>query len=139
MAYWLVKSEPDEFSFADQVARGATGEPWTGVRNHQARNLLRAMKTGDLAFFYHTGGEKQIVGVVRVIAEVYPDPTDPAWDCVTFAAEARLTQPVTLARIKADPALADMALVRQARLSVQPVTEPQWAHILGLAGGTAPA
>lgn len=138
MAYWLVKSEPDVFSFADQVARGAAGEPWTGVRNHQARNLLRAMKVGDLAFFYHTGGEKQVVGVVRVISDVFPDPTDPAWDCVTVVAEAALRQPVTLAAIKADPALADMALVRQARLSVQPVTDAQWAHIIGLSGGTNP-
>lgn len=138
MASWLVKSEPDAFSFADQVARGAEGEPWTGVRNHQARNLLRAMKVGEQAFFYHTGGEKQIVGVVRVIRAAWPDPTDPAWDCVTFVAEAALRQPVSLATIKADPALADMALVRQARLSVQPVSEGQWMHLLGLAGGVVP-
>ncbi len=138
MASWLVKSEPDEFSFADQVARGAGGEPWTGVRNHQARNFLRAMQVGDQAFFYHTGGERQIVGVARVIRAAWPDPTDPAWDCVTLVAEAALRQPVTLAAIKADPALADMALVRQARLSVQPVTQLQWTRVLALAGGTAP-
>lgn len=138
MAFWLLKTEPDAFSWRDQVARGAAGEPWTGVRNHQARNLLKAMKAGDQAFFYHTGGEKQIVGVVRVIREAFPDPTDPAWDCVTVSAEAALRQPVSLATIKADPALADMALVRQARLSVQPVTDQQWTRLLGLAGGTGP-
>lgn len=136
MAYWLVKTEPDVFSWRDQIARGAAGEPWTGVRNHQAKNHLAAMRLGDTALFYHTGGEKQAVGVVRVIREAYPDPTDEtgAFVCVDLAAERALPRPVGLAAVKADPRLAQMALVRLARLSVQPVTPEEWAAMMELAG-----
>ncbi len=130
MAYWLLKSEPDSFSWADQVARGAKGEPWTGVRNHQAKNFLKQMAVGDLAFFYHTGDEKQIVGVVEVIKTAYPDPTDPVWFAIDVVARDPLKRPVSLASIKADPALAELALVKSPRLSVQPVSEAHWQHVL---------
>ena len=130
MAYWLLKSEPDSFSWAEQVARGAKGEPWTGVRNHQAKNFLKQMATGDLAFFYHTGDEKQIVGVVEVIKTAYPDPTDLSWFAVDVVARDPLKRPVSLASIKADPALAELALVKSPRLSVQPVSEAHWQHVL---------
>jgi predicted RNA-binding protein with PUA-like domain len=130
MAYWLLKSEPDSFSWADQVASGAKGERWTGVRNHQAKNFLKQMAIGDLAFFYHTGNEKQIVGVVEVIKTAYPDPTDLAWFAVDVVARDALKWPVSLARIKADPALAELALVKSPRLSVQPVSEAHWQHVL---------
>jgi predicted RNA-binding protein with PUA-like domain len=130
MAYWLLKSEPDSFSWADQVARGAKGEPWTGVRNHQAKNFLKQMAIGDLAFFYHTGDEKQIVGVVEVIKTAYPDPTDLSWFAVDVVARDPLKRPVSLASIKADPALAELALVKSPRLSVQPVSEAHWQHVL---------
>ena len=130
MAYWLLKSEPDSFSWADQVARGDAGEPWTGVRNHQAKNFLKQMAIGDLAFFYHTGNEKQIVGVVEVIKTAYPDPTDPVWFAIDVVARDPLKRPVSLASIKADPALADLALVKSPRLSVQPVSEAHWQHVL---------
>ena len=130
MAYWLLKSEPDSFSWADQVARGAKGEPWTGVRNHQAKNFLKQMAIGDLAFFYHTGDEKQIVGVVEVIKTAYPDPTDLSWFAVDVVARDSVKRPVSLASIKADPALAELALVKSPRLSVQPVSEAHWQHVL---------
>jgi len=130
MAYWLLKSEPDSFSWADQVARGAKGEPWTGVRNHQAKNFLKQMAIGDLAFFYHTGDEKQIVGMVEVIKTAYPDPTDPVWFAVDVVARDPLKRPVSLASIKADPALSELALVKAPRLSVQPVSETHWQHVL---------
>jgi predicted RNA-binding protein with PUA-like domain len=130
MAYWLLKSEPDSFSWADQVARGAKGEPWTGVRNHQAKNFLKQMAIGDLAFFYHTGDEKQIVGMVEVIKTAYPDPTDPVWFAVDVVARDPLKRPVSLASIKADPALSELALVKAPRLSVQPVSEAHWQHVL---------
>lgn len=130
MAYWLLKSEPDSFSWADQVARGAKGEPWTGVRNHQAKNFLKQMAIGDLAFFYHTGDEKQIVGVVEVIKTAYPDPTDLSWFAVDVVARDPLKRLVSLASIKADPALAELALVKSPRLSVQPVSEAHWQHVL---------
>lgn len=130
MAYWLLKSEPDGFSWADQVARGAAGEPWTGVRNHQAKNFLKQMAIGDLAFFYHTGDEKQIVGVVEVVKTAYKDPTDPAWFAVDVAARVALDKPVLLSSIKADPALTEMALVKSPRLSVQPVSSAHWQHVL---------
>jgi predicted RNA-binding protein with PUA-like domain len=136
MARWLVKTEPDVFSWADQVARGSAGEPWTGVRNHQAKNHLRAMQVGDEAFFYHTGDEKRVVGIVRVMAPAYPDPTDEtaAFVCVDVEAVRSLSTPVSLAQIKAEPALAQMALVRAARLSVQPVTDDEWEAVLRLSG-----
>lgn len=136
MAYWLVKTEPDVFGWSEQVARGAKGEPWTGVRNHQAKNNLAAMAKGDQAFFYHTGDERRIVGVVEVVRAAYPDPSDPAWVVVDVAARSALAHPLSLADIKADPALADMVLIRNSRLSVQPVTAAQWRRILVLAGAT---
>jgi len=128
MAYWLLKTEPDVFSWDDQVNRGAKGEPWTGVRNHIAKKNLRAMKKGEHAFFYHTGDEKQVVGIVEVIRESYPDPTDPTgiFVAVDVKAVAPFPRPVTLASIKADKRLADMVLARNPRLSVQPVTATEW-------------
>jgi predicted RNA-binding protein with PUA-like domain len=134
MAYWLLKTEPDVFGWPQQVAVGARGEPWTGVRNPAARAHLRAMAVGDEALFYHTGDERAAVGVVVVIKPVYPDPTDPtgAWVCVDVAAVRPLGRPVTLAAIKASPSLADIALVRQPRLSVQPLSAEAWAAILAL-------
>src|ERR687893_2842807 len=118
LAHWLVKSEPDAFSWDDQVSRGA--EPWTGVRNALAARHLREMRRGDRAFFYHSNVGKEIVGVVEVAREAYPDPTDPSerWVCVDMRAVAPILKPVTLAAIKAEPGLADIALVRQSRLSV---------------------
>ena len=129
MAFWLVKSEPEAFSWAQQVHNNV--EPWTGVRNYQARNNLAAMKIGDLAFFYHSVSEKRIVGVVEVVREAYPDPTaeDPRWVCVDVKAMGAFGRPVSLAEIKADPALADMALLKQSRLSVAPVTEQEFRHL----------
>lgn len=135
MAFWLLKSEPDVFSWAMQVARGAAGEPWTGVRNHQAKGMLARMAPGDLGLFYHTGGEKAAVGVAAVARGAYPDPTGPDWLCVDVVAHAALARPVTLSTIKADPLLASMALVRQARLSVQPVTDAEWDRVVALGGG----
>src|SRR3954454_8704981 len=121
--YWLVKSEPEAFSWDQQVANGV--EPWTGVRNHTAKNNLKAMKQGDRAFFYHSGLGKEIVGVVEVVREAYPDPTAEAgsWVCVDTKAIAPMPKPVTLAAIKADPNFADLALVRQSRLSVVPISK----------------
>ncbi|MBS1068558.1 EVE domain-containing protein [Gluconobacter cerinus] len=134
MVYWLIKSEPEAFSWNEQVRNDI--EPWTGVRNYQARNNLAAMKTDDLAFFYHSVSEKQIVGVVRVVKEAYPDPTadDPRWVCVDVKANGAFTTPVTLAQIKADPALEEMALLRQSRLSVAPVTEQEFRHLTKIGG-----
>ena len=136
MAYWLLKTEPESFGWADQVARGEKGEPWTGVRNFAAARHLRAMRRGDEAFFYHTGEEKRIVGTVAVIREAYRDPTDESgkFVCVDVKALAPLPRPVTLAEVKADPRFADMLLVRQARLSVQPVTDAEWAAIIAMGG-----
>jgi predicted RNA-binding protein with PUA-like domain len=134
MAYWLLKTEPEDFSWADQVARGRAGEVWSGVRNHQAKNFLKAMHIGDQGFFYHTGSERVIVGMVDITTSAYPDPTDEAWLAVTVAARETLPKPVTLTQIKAHPALADMALIKQSRLSVQPVTAQEWDVILALGG-----
>lgn len=140
MAKWLFKSEPDTWGWADQVARGARGEPWDGVRNYQARNFMRQMAIGDLGFFYHSQKEKAIVGIVKIIAEAHPDPStdDPRWECVDIQAIMPLAQPITLDDIKSDPKLVDMALVKQARLSVQPVTEQEWDHILSRTGTKIP-
>ena len=137
MAYWLVKSEPAAFGWADQVARGV--EPWTGVRNHAARLNLRAMRLGDRAFFYHSNVGKEIVGVVEVAREAYPDPTAEAgdWVCVDMRALGPLPRPVTLAEMKADPALAGLALIRHSRLSVVPVSAAHWAHICRRGGWEA--
>lgn len=134
MAFWLVKSEPDAFGWAEQVARGV--EPWTGVRNHAARNNLRAMRRGDRAFFYHSNTGREIVGVVEVAREAYPDPTagDGDWVCVDMRAVGPLPRPVTLATMKADPALSGLALIRQSRLSVVPVSDAHWHHICRLGG-----
>jgi predicted RNA-binding protein with PUA-like domain len=134
MAYWLVKSEPGAWSWDDQVRDQVTA--WDGVRNHQAANNLKAMKVGDKAFFYHSVNEKQIVGVVEVVREAYLDPTDKAgrFVAVDVKAVAPVPQPVTLAQIKAEPRLADLALVRQSRLSVVPVEEGHWRLICDMAG-----
>ena len=132
MQHWLVKSEPESFSWDQQVANGV--EPWTGVRSHQAKNNLRAMKQGDRAFFYHSNTGKEIVGVVEVVREAYPDPGDEKWSCVDMKAVGPVPRPVTLAAIKADPALADMALVRYSRLSVAPVRPEEWTYICKLGG-----
>jgi predicted RNA-binding protein with PUA-like domain len=126
MAYWLLKSEPDDWSWAEQVAKGRDGAEWTGIRNFSAQKHLRAMKKGERAFFYHTGKERAIVGIVRVIAEAHPDSTDPAWRAIDVAAVQKLATPVGLDRIKADRRLAGMPLVRLPRLSVQPVSEAEW-------------
>ncbi len=134
MATWLVKSEPDAFSWQQQVERGT--EPWTGVRNHAAKLNLRAMRSGDLAFFYHSGTGREIVGVVEVAREAYPDPTavDRDWTCVDVRAVGPLPSPVTLAQIKGDPDLRDMTLLRQSRLSVVPIDRPHWERICALGG-----
>ena len=136
MAYWLLKSEPATWSWDNQVDKGRKGEPWTGVRNHTAKHNLMKMKKGDHAWFYHSGDEKRIVGVVEVIREHYPDPTDPEgkFVVVDVKATAPLPKPVTLADIKADKRLKSMVLVHQSRLSVQPVTEQEWRIIAGLGG-----
>lgn len=129
MAFWLLKTEPDEFSWDDQVKSGAKGETWSGVRNFAARRHLKEMKKGDKFFFYHTGDEKQVVGIGEVIREAFPDPTakkDEGWLAVTTAATKSLAKPVTLAAIKAEPKLKEMALVKYGRLSVQPVTAAEW-------------
>jgi predicted RNA-binding protein with PUA-like domain len=139
--FWLMKSEPDVFGWDDLVKRGKAGEPWTGVRNYQARNNMRAMQVGDLAFFYHSNIGKEIAGVMRVVAPAHPDQTDDtgAWECVDVEAVMPLKTPLTLETIKADPKLSSMALVNNSRLSVQPVTAPEWAHLCKLAGIDAKA
>ncbi len=139
MRYWLFKSEPSAWSWDQQVAKGDTGEEWDGVRNYQARNFMREMAKGDRGFFYHSQKEKAVVGIVEVIAEAHPDSTtdDDRWECVDIKAVEALKTPVTLDQVKADPRLADMALVKQARLSVQPVTEEEWQAVCAL-GGLSP-
>jgi predicted RNA-binding protein with PUA-like domain len=136
MAYWLLKTEPEEFSWDDQVKRGAKGEPWTGVRNFTARGNMKEMKKGELAFFYHTGDEKQVVGIVEVIREAYPDPTDEkgVFKALDVKAVRPFAKPVTLAAIKTDKRLKDMALVKYARLSVQPVTAQEWKIVCEMGG-----
>jgi len=136
MAYWLFKTEPDTFSWDMQKKRGAKGEPWSGVRNFAAAKHMKAMKKGDLGFFYHTGEEKQIVGIVEVIAEYKPDPTDETgkFGLVDVKAVKDVPKPVTLADVKADPKLKTMVLTREPRLSVQPVSEAEWKHICKLGG-----
>jgi len=134
MAYWLMKSEPEAWSWDQQKKEGAKGAEWDGVRNFQARNNMRAMRRGDLAFFYHSGDERQAVGIVKVVKEAHPDSTDGTgqWECVDVAAVKALPQPVTLAEIKATPALKAMVLVRNSRLSVQPVTESEWRKVCAM-------
>ncbi len=133
MAYWLVKSEPHKYSWDDMVRDGRT--IWDGVRNHTAAINLRAMKIGDRAFFYHSNEGKEIVGIVEIVREHYLDPKDEAqrFPAVDVSPVEKLANSVSLATIKADPALADMELIRQSRLSVAPVREAEWAHILKLA------
>jgi predicted RNA-binding protein with PUA-like domain len=135
-AYWLFKTEPEEHSWEMQKQRGAKGEPWTGVRNFVARNNMKAMQLGDLGFFYHTGDEKRIVGIVEVCALAHPDSGDPSgiWKCVDVRAVRDMPKPVTLADAKANPRLAGMALVKTARLSVQPVTPEEWKEVCRMGG-----
>lgn len=136
MAYWLFKSEPNAWSWEQQVAKGDAGEEWDGIRNYQARNNMRQMKVGDLGFFYHSVQEKRIVGIVEVSAESRQDSTteDTRWDCVHVRAVAPVPNPVTLADIKAEEKLADFALVKQSRLSVVPVSAAEWKLICKMGG-----
>jgi predicted RNA-binding protein with PUA-like domain len=135
-AYWLFKSEPDAFSWAMLVAKGNAGEPWEGVRNYTARNNMRLMKIGDLGFFYHSNEGKDVVGVCEVIATVHPDASDATgkWECVDVKAIAAMPRPVSLVEAKANPKLAEMALVRTSRLSVQPVTPQEWKEVCRMGG-----
>ena len=136
MAYWLVKSEPSSWSWEQQVAKGAKGEAWTGVRNFTARQNLVKMKKGDAVFFYHSNEGKEIVGIVEVIRESYPDPTDKEGKFLAVDVKAiePLPNSVTLAAIKAEPSLKDMALVKYSRLSVQPVTAAEWKIVRHMGG-----
>ena len=131
MAYWLMKSEPDSYSWDQLVRDGAT--EWDGVRNNAARLHLKAMKAGDEALFYHSMSDKAVVGVMRITREAQPDPKDQDWVSVRVEPVQRLERPVTLAEIKAEPALAKMELIRQSRLSVAPVREEEWRLVLELA------
>ncbi|MBN8542903.1 MAG: EVE domain-containing protein [Alphaproteobacteria bacterium] len=136
MNYWLLKSEPSAWSWDEQVKAGTKGTFWSGVRNHLAKKHLMAMKKGDLAFFYHSNDGKEIVGIVEIIKEHYPDPTAEAgepWVVVDVKARKPLKHPFTLAQAKADPKLANMSLLTSARLSVQPVTKTEWEHIVKMA------
>ena len=139
MAYWLFKSEPSTWSWDDQVAKGDAGEEWDGVRNYQARNFMREMKLGDRGLFYHSQKEKSVVGIVEVCAESHPDSTtdDDRWECVDIKAVRSMSIAVTLEQIKSDPELADMVLVKNSRLSVQPVSDGEWRRICEL-GQTEP-
>ncbi|MGO9173451.1 MAG: EVE domain-containing protein [Rhodomicrobium sp.] len=136
MAFWLFKTEAEAFSWDDQVRAGPEGEEWSGVRNALAQKHMRAMKIGDLGFFYHSVDEKRVVGVVRVVAEIHPDSSDATgrWNCVDVAAVGAFPKPVTLAEIKAEPRLAGMVLVTNSRLSVQPVSEEEWALVCRMGG-----
>ncbi len=136
MRYWLMKSEPGAWSWEDQVAEGTEGTEWDGVRNYQARNMMREMQVGDRAFFYHSVGEKRIVGIVEVCGAIHPDSTDTTgkWECVDVRAVSELPNPVALADIRAEPELAEMTLVKNSRLSVQPVTEEEWRRVCEMGG-----
>ncbi|MEO1562241.1 MAG: EVE domain-containing protein [Pseudomonadota bacterium] len=136
MKYWLFKSEPGNWSWDDQVAKGDAGEEWDGVRNYQARNFMRDMTIGDRGFFYHSVDEKRVVGIVEVIAEAHPDSTtdDPRWECVDIKAVSPVEMPVSLDDIKSAPELSEMVLVKNSRLSVQPVTEKEWKLVCQMAG-----
>jgi predicted RNA-binding protein with PUA-like domain len=140
MAYWLLKSEPHAWSWDQQKKEGRKGAEWDGVRNFQARNNMRKMTKGDLAFFYHSGEDKAVVGVVRVVKEAHPDSTDGTgqWECVDVAAVRGLPRRVTLAEIKAEPSLKSMVLVRVSRLSVQPVAAAEWSKVCAMGGLTDP-
>ncbi|WP_170771264.1 EVE domain-containing protein [Ruegeria lacuscaerulensis] len=139
MAYWLFKSEPSTWSWDQQVAKGDAGEEWDGVRNYQARNFMRQMEVGDRGFFYHSQKDKAIVGIVEVCAAAHPDSTtdDERWECVDIKAVRPFATPVTLDQIKADERLGAMVLVKNSRLSVQPVTDAEWQVICDL--GQTPA
>jgi predicted RNA-binding protein with PUA-like domain len=136
MAHWLFKSEPETWSWDQQKKKGARGEPWSGVRNHQAANNMKAMKAGDQGFFYHSGKERSIVGIVEVIGEYRPDPSDESgrFGLVEVKAVKSLAKPVTLDAVKTKPELKDMVLVKNSRLSVQPVTRSEWDIICALGG-----
>ncbi|MFI5015574.1 MAG: EVE domain-containing protein [Hyphomicrobiales bacterium] len=136
MAYWLVKTEPNSWSWEQQVEKGAKGEPWTGVRNYTAQQNLVRMKKGERVFFYHSNVGKEIVGIAEVSREAYPDPTDATgtFVVVDLRAVEPVPKPVTLAAVKAEPRLSGMALVKFSRLSVQPVTEKEWAIVCEMGG-----
>ncbi|HBJ91730.1 EVE domain-containing protein [Ponticaulis sp.] len=136
MAYWLFKSEPSAWSWDQQVAKGDEGEEWGGVRNYQARNFMREMKVGDKGFFYHSREGLEVVGIVEVCAEAHPDSTtdDDRWECVDIKAIEPVPNPVSMKDIKANPKLEDMVLVKNSRLSVQPVTEDEWKEVRRMAG-----
>ncbi|MEP1201712.1 EVE domain-containing protein [Tateyamaria sp.] len=136
MKYWLFKSEPSTWSWDDQVAKGDVGEEWDGVRNYQARNFMREMVVGDRGFFYHSQKEKAVVGIVEVIAKAHPDSTtdDERWECVDIKGIGPVKTPVTLEMVKADVRLSEMALIRNSRLSVQPVTDAEWRAVCEMAG-----
>ncbi|WP_011582519.1 MULTISPECIES: EVE domain-containing protein [Chelativorans] len=136
MAYWLFKSEPTSWSWEMQKKKGAQGQEWDGVRNYQARNNMRAMKVGDLGFFYHSVKETSVVGIVEVIAPAHPDSTtdDPRWECVDIRAVLDVPKPVSLEEIKTNPKLKDMVLVNNSRLSVQPVSNAEWREICHMGG-----
>ena len=138
MAYWLFKSEPETWSWAQQKARGASGEPWSGVRNHQAKLNMMAMKNGDRGFFYHSVKEKRIVGIVEVVGEYRPDPTDETdkFGLVQVRAVCDVPKPVTLGDVKINRSLSGIALLKQSRLSVQPVTAPEWKELCRMGGVT---
>ncbi len=136
MAYWLFKSEPDAWSWEQQKAEGDAGAEWDGIRNYQARNNMRAMKLGDKGFFYHSNIGLEIVGIVEICQEIHPDSTtdDHRWECVDVKAVCDMPSPVTRDDCKANPKLADMALVRLTRLSVQPVTEEEYLEVCRMGG-----
>jgi predicted RNA-binding protein with PUA-like domain len=139
MAYWLVKSEPDAFSWDQLVKRGAKGEPWTGIRNHTAKLNLMKMKNGERGFFYHSNVGKEIVGICEIVRDAYPDSTAKAgepWVAVDIKAVEPLPKPVTLAAIKAEPKLAEIQLLRQSRLSVPPITDAEWKIVCKMGGLT---
>ena len=136
MAYWLFKSEPDAWSWDQQKTKGEAGQQWDGVRNYQARNNMRAMAVGDRGFFYHSNEGKAVVGIVEVIAAAKPDVTtdDERWECVDVKAVEDMPKPVSLDDIKANPKLSEMVLVKNSRLSVQPVTEAEWTEVCRMGG-----
>ncbi|KAB2849604.1 MAG: EVE domain-containing protein [Hyphomicrobiaceae bacterium] len=136
LQFWLLKTEPDAFSWDDLVSRGTKGEPWSGVRNYQARKNMRAMRIGDRGFVYHSNVGKEIVGICEVIASTHPDPTDDSgkWECVDVKAVTALPRPVTLDYAKTLPSLSGMVLVNNTRLSVQPVTKAEWDKVCRLGG-----